>query len=113
MRRAATAALSVGTWCSGITPTQHAGGPGFNPQCVHLIAGLRPSPHTPFKLDSGPFRAVGLALLQVRCPGQKPGGRGGRAAAAVMHVVATRYRAFARLQGPGSEDPRLCQGSQL
>ena len=25
-----------GTWCSGITPAQHAGGPGFNPQCVHL-----------------------------------------------------------------------------
>ena len=27
----------TGTWCSGITPAQHAGGPGFNPQCVHLI----------------------------------------------------------------------------
>ena len=26
---------SKGTWCSGITPAQHAGGPGFNPQCVH------------------------------------------------------------------------------
>ena len=26
-----------GTWCSGITPVQHAGGPGFNPQCVHLF----------------------------------------------------------------------------
>jgi hypothetical protein len=25
-----------GTWCSGITPAQHAGGPGFNPQCVHI-----------------------------------------------------------------------------
>ena len=25
-----------GTWCSGITPAQHAGGPGLNPQCVHL-----------------------------------------------------------------------------
>ena len=25
-----------GTWCSGITPAQHAGGPGFNPQCVHF-----------------------------------------------------------------------------
>ena len=25
-----------GTWCSGITPAQHAGGPGFNPQRVHL-----------------------------------------------------------------------------
>ena len=24
-----------GTWCSGITPAQHAGGPGLNPQCVH------------------------------------------------------------------------------
>ena len=24
-----------GTWCSGITPAQHAGGPGFNPQRVH------------------------------------------------------------------------------
>ena len=28
--------LPWGTWCSGITPAQHAGGPGFNPQCVHL-----------------------------------------------------------------------------
>ena len=27
---------STGTWCSGITPAQHAGGPGFNPQCVHI-----------------------------------------------------------------------------
>jgi hypothetical protein len=27
----------VGTWCSGITPAQHAGGPGFNPQCVHFL----------------------------------------------------------------------------
>jgi hypothetical protein len=26
-----------GTWCSGITPAQHAGGPGFNPQRVHHI----------------------------------------------------------------------------
>ena len=26
-----------GTWCSGITPAQHAGGPGLNPQCVHLF----------------------------------------------------------------------------
>ena len=25
-----------GTWCSGITPVQHAGGPGFNPQCVQV-----------------------------------------------------------------------------
>ena len=28
-------ALHSGTWCSGITTAQHAGGPGFNPQCVH------------------------------------------------------------------------------
>ncbi len=27
---------SWGTWCSGITPAQHAGGPGLNPQCVHF-----------------------------------------------------------------------------
>ena len=27
---------SKGTWCSGITPAQHAGGPGFNPQRVHV-----------------------------------------------------------------------------
>ena len=26
-----------GTWCSGITPAQHAGGPGFNPQRVHFF----------------------------------------------------------------------------
>ena len=26
----------TGTWCSGITPAQHAGGPGFNPQRVHF-----------------------------------------------------------------------------
>ena len=39
-----------GTWCSGITPAQHAGGPGFNPQRVHVLeavtsktcAGLKP-----------------------------------------------------------------------
>ena len=30
---------SKGTWCSGITPAQHAGGPGFNPQCVHSGVG--------------------------------------------------------------------------
>ncbi len=29
---------TTGTWCSGITPAQHAGGPGFNPQCVHAGA---------------------------------------------------------------------------
>ena len=28
--------LSTGTWCSGITPAQHAGGPGVNPQRVHM-----------------------------------------------------------------------------
>ena len=27
-----------GTWCSGITPAQHAGGPGFNPQRVHCLS---------------------------------------------------------------------------
>ena len=26
-----------GTWCSGITSASHAEGPGFNPQCVHLL----------------------------------------------------------------------------
>ena len=26
----------TGSWCSGITPAQHAGGPGLNPQRVHL-----------------------------------------------------------------------------
>ena len=25
-----------GSWCSGITPAQHAGGPGFKPQRVHI-----------------------------------------------------------------------------
>ena len=34
-----------GTWCSGITPAQHAGGPGFNPQCVHF--------HMPFCWSPG------------------------------------------------------------
>ena len=29
--------VSLGTWCSGITPAQHAGGPGFNPQRVHIL----------------------------------------------------------------------------
>jgi hypothetical protein len=33
----------VGTWCSGITPAQHAGGPGFNPQCVHLHVECMPA----------------------------------------------------------------------
>ena len=32
-----------GTWCSGITPAQHAGGPGFNAQCVHYGGGALPS----------------------------------------------------------------------
>ena len=27
-----------GTWCSGITSSSHAEGPGFNPQCVHLMS---------------------------------------------------------------------------
>ena len=26
----------MGTWCSGITPAQHAGGPGLNPQRVQV-----------------------------------------------------------------------------
>ena len=30
-----------GTWCSGITPAQHAGGPGFTPQCVHEVFGQK------------------------------------------------------------------------
>jgi hypothetical protein len=30
-------AFAQGTWCSGITPAQHAGGPGFNPQRVHIL----------------------------------------------------------------------------
>ena len=29
--------IYVGTWCSGITSVSHAEGPGFNPQCVHLM----------------------------------------------------------------------------
>ena len=31
--------VASGTWCSGITPAQHAGGPGFNPQCVQVVFG--------------------------------------------------------------------------
>ena len=34
--------LWMGTWCSGITPAQHAGGPGLNPHCLHMFTwGLR------------------------------------------------------------------------
>ena len=29
-----------GTWCSGTTPAQHAGGPGLNPLCAHMFAGI-------------------------------------------------------------------------
>ena len=36
---------SKGSWCSGITPAQHAGGPGFNPQRVHICAQSTPSFH--------------------------------------------------------------------
>ena len=32
--------MSSGNWCSGITPAQHAGGPGFNPLIVHCYAAL-------------------------------------------------------------------------
>ena len=43
--------VQLGTWCSGITPAQHAGGPGLNPQCVHLLHGTtlwrrQNKPHT-------------------------------------------------------------------
>ena len=31
-------ALTQGTWCSGITSAPHAEGPGFNPQCVHILS---------------------------------------------------------------------------
>ena len=36
-----------GSWCSGITPAQHAGGPGFNPQCVHNHNTPRPRQQRP------------------------------------------------------------------
>ena len=36
MRTCLTQGLQ-GSWCSGITPAQHAGGPGFNPQCAHVL----------------------------------------------------------------------------
>ena len=30
--------LARGSWCSGITPAQHAGGPGLNPQlCMKVL----------------------------------------------------------------------------
>ena len=32
-----SSSMTKGTWCSGITPAQHAGGPGFNPQCVYTL----------------------------------------------------------------------------
>ncbi len=35
-KRACLTPCPEGTWCSGITPAQHAGGPGFNPRCVHF-----------------------------------------------------------------------------
>ena len=43
---ATTVLPTTGTWCSGITPAQHAGGPGFNPQCVQIscaCAGTAPA----------------------------------------------------------------------
>ena len=30
--------IQQGSWCSGITPAQHAGGPGLNPQTVHFCS---------------------------------------------------------------------------
>ena len=48
--------FQLGTWYSGITPAQHAGGPGLNPQCVHSI---------PFCLISLPTVSFWLALREV------------------------------------------------
>ena len=64
--------LHRGTWCSGITPAQHAGGPGLNPQRVHLYGAsssvaLRkrapPQPGTP------PPQAAGQAACDATAPG--------------------------------------------
>ena len=54
----------VGTWCSGITPAQHAGGPGFNPQCVHLQMTWRVS------VANCGGSTSSRALLGVRCTSQ-------------------------------------------
>ena len=46
-----------GTWCGGITPAQHAGGPGFNPQRVRSAESLPERPN----INSGAwFRSTDL-----------------------------------------------------
>ena len=61
--------IPSGTWCSGITPAQHAGGPGLNPQCVHLLHGTtlwrrQNKPHT----KHGTILQLLLVLLPVPLP---------------------------------------------
>ena len=61
--------VQLGTWCSGITPAQHAGGPGLNPQCVHLLHGTtlwrrQNKPHT----KHGTILQLLLVLLPVPLP---------------------------------------------
>ena len=52
------AGFGRGTWCSGITPAQHAGGPGLNPQRVHFYA-------TRFTCGRASWKACYLVFLPI------------------------------------------------
>ena len=58
----------MGTWCCGITPAQHAGGPGLNPQRVHFTRFFtaRKLSHAAFAtLSCGAFCGARVVLLDV------------------------------------------------
>ena len=50
----------LGTWCSGLTSTPHAEGPGFKSQCVHLFEAN--------KIESGKLWSFCSFLFERRIP---------------------------------------------
>ena len=74
-QKTAKAALQQGTWCSGLTPAQHAGGPGLDPQCVHEPFGAE----TRFRTKHSAKTALRLAFHNFPPLEGRSDGRAGRA----------------------------------
>ena len=77
------AQVSEGTWCSGITPAQHAGSPGFNPRCVHFSGACL----CPFWLELAPQQLPSTRHGTKNAPA---GNQTGVASMAQMHSTTGR-----------------------
>ena len=87
------------TWCSGMTPAQHAGGPGLSPQRVHFEIYQPFTNHVAMRLPASMSARVGSSSAVLELPGvylRRTGGERSRASTCALRMFPPPFRSHYR-----------------